>query len=78
MLPIKRINMLQFLKIIPSYPNHLQVNEKDRFIAEQFLNYSIERFQQEKLLALIDEALDKQDRDAFQALTEKLNHLKDF
>jgi uncharacterized protein YpiB (UPF0302 family) len=60
----------------PFMPNHLQVNEKDGVIAEEFLNYSIERFQHEKLLNLIDEALDKQDREAFQVLTRKLNQLK--
>jgi uncharacterized protein YpiB (UPF0302 family) len=60
----------------PFMPNHLQVNEKDGLIAEEFLNFSIERFQHEKLLHLIDEALDKQDRDAFQILTKKLNQLK--
>jgi uncharacterized protein YpiB (UPF0302 family) len=60
----------------PFMPNHLQVNEKDGLIAEEFLNYSIERFQHEKLLNLIDEALDKQDREAFQVLTKKLNQLK--
>jgi uncharacterized protein YpiB (UPF0302 family) len=60
----------------PFMPNHLQVNEKDGLIAEEFLNYSIERFQHEKLLHLIDEALDKQDREAFQVLTKKLNQLK--
>lgn len=60
----------------PYIPQHLQVNEKDGLIAEQFLQESIERFQHEKLLALIDEALDNQDRESFQMLTEKLNHLK--
>ncbi|WP_312475772.1 ReoY family proteolytic degradation factor [Neobacillus sp.] len=60
----------------PFVPKHLQVNEKDGVIAEQLLQNSIERFQREKLLQLIDEALDKQDRQAFQLLTEKLNKLK--
>lgn len=60
----------------PFMPKHLQVNEKDGLIAEQFLNYSIERFQHEKLLDLIDKALDQQDRMAFQVLTKRLNQLK--
>ncbi|CAH2715749.1 hypothetical protein BACCIP111895_02933 [Neobacillus rhizosphaerae] len=60
----------------PFVPKHLQVNEKDGVIAEQLLQNSIERFQREKLLQLIDEALDKQDRQAFHLLTEKLNKLK--
>jgi uncharacterized protein YpiB (UPF0302 family) len=59
----------------PFMPKHLQINETDRTIAEQILNASIERFQREKLLSLIDEALDKQDRSTFLKLTEQLNHL---
>jgi len=59
----------------PFVPKHLQVNEKDGVIAEQLLQNSIKRFQREKLLQLIDEALDKQDRMAFEMLTEKLNKL---
>ena len=59
----------------PFVPKHLQVNEKDGIIAEQLLQRSIERFQREKLLQLIDEALDKQDRQAFRMLTEQLNNL---
>lgn len=57
----------------PFVPKHLQMNEKDGVIAEQLLKGSIERFQREKLLHLIDQALDNQDREAFQILTEKLN-----
>ena len=60
----------------PFVPKHLQTNEKDGILAEQFLQGSIERFHREKLLLLIDEALDKQDRQAFQLLTEKLNRLE--
>jgi uncharacterized protein YpiB (UPF0302 family) len=60
----------------PFMPKHLQVNETDRAVAEQFLNESIDRFQKEKLLSLIDEALDQQDRNAFLSLTAQLNRLK--
>ncbi|WML47704.1 ReoY family proteolytic degradation factor [Neobacillus sp. PS3-34] len=59
----------------PFVPKHLQVNEKDVEIAEQFLNSSIERFQREKLLSMIDEALDKQDKERFRLLTEQLNSM---
>ncbi|AIM15434.1 MULTISPECIES: ReoY family proteolytic degradation factor [Neobacillus] len=59
----------------PYVPKHLQVNEKDSIIAEQLLQSSIERFQREKLLQMIDEALDNNDRKAFAILTEKLNNL---
>lgn len=60
----------------PFMPKHLQENENDRIVVEQLLNASIERFQREKLLSLIDEALDKQDRNAFIHLTEQLNKIK--
>jgi uncharacterized protein YpiB (UPF0302 family) len=60
----------------PFMPKHLQENETDRAVAEQFLTASIERFQREKLLSLIDEALDKQDRETFLALTNQLNNMK--
>jgi uncharacterized protein YpiB (UPF0302 family) len=56
-------------------PKHLQVNEKDGIVAEQLLQHSIDHFQREKILQLIDEALDKQDRKAFLKLTQKLNTL---
>lgn len=60
----------------PYMPKHLQINETDREVAEQFLKASIERFQREKLLSQIDEALDKQDRSEFLNLTKQLNSLK--
>ncbi|MFD2445847.1 ReoY family proteolytic degradation factor [Bacillus sp. CGMCC 1.16607] len=60
----------------PFMPKHLQVNETDRAIAEQFLNESIKRFQREKLLSLIDLALDQQDQIAFIRLTEQLKKIK--
>jgi uncharacterized protein YpiB (UPF0302 family) len=60
----------------PFMPKHLQINETDRAVAEQFLNASIERFQREKLLGLIDEALDNQDRATFLNLTAQLNSIK--
>jgi uncharacterized protein YpiB (UPF0302 family) len=59
----------------PYMPKHLQINENDREVAEQFLKASIERFQKEKLLSQIDEALDKQDRSTFLNLTKQLNNL---
>jgi uncharacterized protein YpiB (UPF0302 family) len=60
----------------PYMPKHLQINENDRELAEQFLKASIERFKREKLLSQIDEALDKQDRSTFLILTKQLNNLK--
>ncbi|SFA98607.1 MULTISPECIES: ReoY family proteolytic degradation factor [unclassified Bacillus (in: firmicutes)] len=59
----------------PFMPTHLQISEKDRIIAEQFLNDSIERFHREKLRSMIDAALDNQDKVAFKQLTEQLNNI---
>ncbi|MBG9590550.1 ReoY family proteolytic degradation factor [Cytobacillus firmus] len=60
----------------PFMPKTLQINEKDRLIAERFLTESLEKFKREKLLELIDEALDKQDKKAFSVLTQQLNRLE--
>ncbi|MGM0776696.1 MAG: ReoY family proteolytic degradation factor [Bacillota bacterium] len=60
----------------PFMPKTLQINEKDRLIAERFLTESLEKFRREKLLELIDEALDKQDKKAFNVLTQQLNGLE--
>ncbi|KON87243.1 hypothetical protein AF332_10710 [Sporosarcina globispora] len=60
----------------PFMPKTLQINEKDRLIAERFLTESLEKFRREKLLELIDEALDKQDKKAFSILTQQLNKLE--
>ncbi|KAB2333674.1 ReoY family proteolytic degradation factor [Bacillus mesophilum] len=60
----------------PFMPKKLQISDKDRIIAERFLTESIEKFQKEKLLSLIDEALDRHDKDAFAVLTEQLKKLK--
>lgn len=59
----------------PYLPKNNQVNEKDRLIAERFLTASIQRFQKEKLLQLIDHALDNHDENEFKKLTEELKKL---
>ncbi|WP_071459960.1 ReoY family proteolytic degradation factor [Bacillus massilinigeriensis] len=59
----------------PFMPRNTQISEKDRLIAERLLSDSIERFQREKLTLLIDEALDRQDEEAFKRLTEQLKKL---
>ena len=41
-------------------------------MAENFLTSSIEKFQREKLIQQIDEALDQQDEEAFIRLTDQL------
>jgi uncharacterized protein YpiB (UPF0302 family) len=60
----------------PYLPKRNHVNEKDQLLAERFLTTSIQRFQEEKLLRLIDDALDKHDQNAFCILTEQLKSLK--
>jgi uncharacterized protein YpiB (UPF0302 family) len=60
----------------PFMPEHLNENEKDREVAEKVLEHSLQTFQKEKLLLLIDEALDRQDKEEFQRLTKQLLSLK--
>jgi len=60
----------------PFMPKKLEISEKDKLIAEQFLIASIEKFQKEKLLELIDEALDNGDQQSFQELTSRLKYLQ--
>jgi uncharacterized protein YpiB (UPF0302 family) len=60
----------------PFMPKYLQINEKDRIVAEQFLEHSIESFYKEKLLKAIDESLDRQDKDEFERLAKKLSELQ--
>jgi uncharacterized protein YpiB (UPF0302 family) len=59
----------------PYMPKILHISDKDRKIAEQFLTSSIEKFQREKLIQQIDEALDEQDEEAFIKLTGQLKKL---
>jgi len=60
----------------PFMPKKLEISEKDKLIAEQFLIASIEKFQKEKLLELIDEAIDNGDQQSFQELTSRLKYLQ--
>jgi len=59
----------------PYMPKSIQISEKDRQLAEKFLSSSIEKFQKEKLLNLIDEALDNNDEKTFKQLTEQLKKM---
>jgi uncharacterized protein YpiB (UPF0302 family) len=59
----------------PFMPKHLQITENDKQIAEKFLEETIYTFQRDKLLAKIDEALDKQDQVEFLKLTKLLKEL---
>ncbi|AGK54697.1 ReoY family proteolytic degradation factor [Bacillus sp. 1NLA3E] len=60
----------------PFMPKNVQFSEKDRILAERFLTDCIRRYQEEKLLQQIDDALDLHDQKAFKTLTEKLIQLK--
>ena len=59
----------------PYIPKHLQINEKDQILAEQFLERSILNFQKDKIMKLIDAALDRGDEAEFKRLTEQLKRL---
>lgn len=61
----------------PYMPKNLQISEKDRLLAEKFLQRSIFQYEREKLLKLIDKALDKYDKKAFQDLTTRLKQLEE-
>ncbi|WP_338749666.1 ReoY family proteolytic degradation factor [Bacillus sp. FJAT-52991] len=60
----------------PFMPRNLRITEKDKALAEKFLKDSIYRFQKERLLQEIDEALDRADKERFLQLTERLNQLQ--
>ncbi|MBM7647984.1 uncharacterized protein YpiB (UPF0302 family) [Bacillus ectoiniformans] len=59
----------------PFMPKNLKITEKDKELAENFLKESIYQFQKERLLKNIDEALDRQDKQTFEALAQKLKQL---
>ena len=60
----------------PYLPNKMLISEKDRMAAEIFLSDSIKKFQKESIMQRIDEALDNQDEEAFNLLTEELKRLQ--
>jgi uncharacterized protein YpiB (UPF0302 family) len=59
----------------PFMPKSNRSNEKDKMLAEQFLNRTLLTYQREKLLKQIDDALDQHNQKAFLALSDKLNKL---
>ncbi|MFD0768527.1 ReoY family proteolytic degradation factor [Bacillus sp. CGMCC 1.60114] len=68
-------NYVAVLEENPYLPKNIEVNEKDRLLAERFLEESVYSFRKERLLKLIDEALDTHDEETFRKLTEELKHL---
>ena len=65
--------MQVFGKKIPFLPSYLQVSETDRKIAEILVEESIASMTEEMLRKGIDEALDKNDKERFIALSAMLN-----
>lgn len=59
----------------PYMPRRLMISEQDRELAEQFLVESMKKFQKERLLKAIDQALEQADRQAFYHLTQQLKKL---
>lgn len=59
----------------PYMPEHLEISDKDRELAEQFLQTSIKNFQLEQIREKIDNALDRKDKEEFIMLSEQLNRI---
>lgn len=59
----------------PYMPEHLDISDKDRELAEQFLQTSIKNFQLEQIREKIDKALDRKDKEEFIMLSEQLNRI---
>ncbi|WP_026694833.1 ReoY family proteolytic degradation factor [Peribacillus kribbensis] len=60
----------------PFMPKNSLSNEKDKILAEQFLETSLAMFQRDKLMELIDRALDQQNEEEFHRLSAQLKNLK--
>ncbi len=59
----------------PYMSEHLEISDKDRELAEQFLQTSIKNFQLEQIREKIDKALDRKDKEEFIMLSEQLNRI---
>ncbi|MBA9027800.1 uncharacterized protein YpiB (UPF0302 family) [Peribacillus huizhouensis] len=59
----------------PFMPKSTGSNERDKLMAERFLENSLATFQKERILKAIDKALDQNDKESFYSLTEELNKL---
>ena len=60
----------------PFLPKNLPGNEQDQHIAETILNFSLSKFEEERLTQLIDEAIDNRDIDLFNQLSSQLNIIR--
>ncbi|KMY52366.1 ReoY family proteolytic degradation factor [Peribacillus loiseleuriae] len=59
----------------PFMPKSTGSNERDKLMAEKFLENSLATFQKERILEAIDNALDQNDKETFYSLTKELNKL---
>ncbi|MGE8077881.1 ReoY family proteolytic degradation factor [Peribacillus loiseleuriae] len=59
----------------PFMPKSTGSNERDKLMAEKFLENSLATFQKERILKAIDNALDQNDKETFYSLTKELNKL---
>jgi len=68
---------LAVLEDNPYLPKYLQINEKDRQLAEELLKESMMVFREEQILKQIDDALDRNDKEKFFELSAVLQTLKE-
>ena len=61
----------------PFVKKTVYISEKDKSIAEQFLKESLRKYQENKLLKAIDEALDQYDKKSFDELSLRLKELRE-
>ncbi|MDZ5712003.1 ReoY family proteolytic degradation factor [Jeotgalibacillus haloalkalitolerans] len=59
----------------PFTPKEVHLTKKEKELAEQFLTDSIAENRRNQLMKEIDEALDRQDKDKFRQLTDRLKSL---
>ena len=59
----------------PYMPEIIQISEKDKELAQMFLQTTIKDFQLERLRKEIDQALDNKDEETFKKLTEQYNRI---
>ena len=60
----------------PYLPKNLPGNEQDQHIAESILEESLNRFEEERLLKLIDVSIDERDHAQFTLLSNRLKRLR--
>lgn len=61
----------------PYIPSYMQISSEDKKVAQSMLQKSMYEFQQQKLLADIDAALDAGDKEAFLTLSAQLKQLNE-